>query len=412
MRWGSFTKLVSLLVMVAVVTVLALIPVFPEEKVPWLPVTKNIDLGLDLQGGVHVVLEAQDTENIKVDDQKMEQLLATIERRVNGFGVSEPVVQQEGERRVVVELAGIEDPEAAVDSIVKTAYLEFVGPDGEVILTGADLEKAVENILPNDQTVVSLKFTPEGTEKFAEATKKFWQQNIGIVLDGQVVQNPYVKEPIYNGEAMIDGYASFEEAHEVAVLLNSGALPVKVEVMEKRTVGPTLGQESLDRSTKAGIIGVALLLAFMITYYRVPGLVANVALVFYSVIVLALFNVFDVVLTLPGIAGFILSLGIAVDANIIIFERIKEELRNEKSLRSAIDSGFRRAFVAVVDSNVTTLIATIVLYYFGTSMVKGFALTLSIGILSSMFTAITLTRWMLKLTAHSRLIKNSKFYGA
>ncbi|MBM7855124.1 preprotein translocase subunit SecD [Desulfohalotomaculum tongense] len=413
MRWGSTIKLAGLLVLVAVIAVLAVKPVFPEGKVPWLPLTRDIDLGLDLQGGVHVVLEAKDTEDIKVDDQKMDQLLATIERRVNGFGVSEPVVQREGERRIVVELAGIDDPEAAVDSIVKTAYLEFIAPDGKVILTGADLENAVESIRQDtNQAIVNLEFTPEGTKKFAEATKKYLHQNIAIVLDGQLLQNPYVKDPILDGKAFIDGYASFEEAHEIGVLLRSGALPVKVEVMEKRTVGPTLGKDSLDRSIKAGIIGLALILAFMVTYYRVPGLVANIALLIYSIIVLGLFVVFDVVLTLPGIAGFILSLGIAVDANIIIFERIKEELKNGKSLRSAIDAGFKRAFVAVLDSNVTTLIAAVVLYYFGASMVRGFALTLSIGILSSMFTAITLTRWMLKLTADTRIIKNTKFYGA
>ncbi|MBO8136541.1 MAG: protein translocase subunit SecD [Desulfotomaculum sp.] len=412
MKWGSFVKLVTMLVLAAAAAVLAVKPVFSEEEVPWLPLTRNIDLGLDLQGGVHVVLEAQDTEEVKVDKQKMDQLLATIERRVNGFGVSEPVVQKEGERRIVVELAGIEDPESAVDSIVKTAYLEFVGPDGEVIVTGADLKNAVENILPNDEAVVNLEFTPEGTEKFAEATKRFVNQQIAIFLDGQMLQAPVVDEPIYDGKAIIRGYSSFEEAHEIAVLLRSGALPVKVDVVEKRTVGPTLGQDSLDRSIKAGIIGLALIVAFMVLYYRVPGFIANIALLIYAIIVLGLFNVFDVVLTLPGIAGFILSLGIAVDANIIIFERIKEELKNGKSLRSAIDAGFKRAFMAVMDANVTTLIAAVVLYYLGASMIRGFALTLSIGILSSMFTAITLTRWMLKLTADSRVIKNTRFYGA
>lgn len=412
MKWGSFVKLVTMLVLAAAAAVLAVKPVFSEEEVPWLPLTRNIDLGLDLQGGVHVVLEAQDTEEVKVDKQKMDQLLATIERRVNGFGVSEPVVQKEGERRIVVELAGIEDPESAVDSIVKTAYLEFVGPDGEVIVTGADLKNAVENILPNDEAVVNLEFTPEGTEKFAEATKRFVNQQIAIFLDGQLLQAPVVDEPIYDGKAIIRGYSSFEEAHEIAVLLRSGALPVKVDVVEKRTVGPTLGQDSLDRSIKAGIIGLALIVAFMVLYYRVPGFIANIALLIYAIIVLGLFNVFDVVLTLPGIAGFILSLGIAVDANIIIFERIKEELKNGKSLRSAIDAGFKRAFMAVMDANVTTLIAAVVLYYLGASMIRGFALTLSIGILSSMFTAITLTRWMLKLTADSRVIKNTRFYGA
>lgn len=413
MKWGSVIKLVSLLLVLAVIVVLAVVPVFPEGKVSWLPITKDIDLGLDLQGGVHVVLEAKDTEDVKVDQDKMDQLKATMERRVNGLGVSEPVVQQEGKNRLVVEIAGIDDPEAAVDTMVKTAYLEFLDPEGKQILTGADLKNAVESRDPQtNQVQVNLEFTDEGKEKFAEATTRLVNQPIAIVLDGQILQNPNVQEPILNGQARITGYESFEEAHEIAVLLRSGALPVKVDVMEKRTVGPTLGKDSLDKSVYAGIIGLALIVAFMILYYRVPGFIANIALIIYSLIVLALFIAMGVVLTLPGIAGFILSLGIAVDANIIIFERIKEELRNGKSLRSAIDAGFKRAFVAVFDANITTLIAAAVLYYFGASMIKGFALTLSVGIIASMFTAITLTRWLLHLTADTRLIKNTKFYGA
>lgn len=413
MKRNSLIKLVSILVMVAVVAILSIKPVFPEGKVPWLPLTNHVNLGLDLQGGVHVVLEAKDTKDIKVDQEKMQQLKTTIERRVNAFGVSEPLVQQEGSRRIVVELAGIEDPEAAVDSIVKTAYLEFLGPDGEIILTGADLKDAVESRDPQtNELQVSLEFNKEGQEKFAEATTKYVGLPIAIVLDGNVLQNPRVNEPILTGQARITGYNSFDEAQEIAVLLRSGALPLKVEVMEKRAVGPTLGQDSLDKSIRAGLIGIAMILAFMITYYRVPGIISIVALLIYSLILLGLFTAFGVVLTLPGIAGFVLSLGMAVDANIIIFERIKEELRSGKSLRTAIDAGFKRAIVAVIDSNVTTLLAAGVLYYFGASMIKGFALTLSMGILASMFTAITLTRWLLKLTADSRIVKNTKFYGA
>ncbi|WP_031516109.1 protein translocase subunit SecD [Desulfofalx alkaliphila] len=413
MRWGSTIKLFVLLTLIAMVAVLAVTPVFPKDKVPWLPLTDNVNLGLDLQGGVHVVLEAKDTDDIKVDQEKMNALLANIERRVNAFGAAEPVVQQQGERRVVVEIAGIEDPEAAVDSMVRTAYLEFIGPDGEIILTGADLKDAQESQDPQTGRVqVNLEFTPEGAAKFAQATTRFVNQNIAIYLDGELVQNPNVDEPILNGRAMITGYSSLPEAHDVAVLLRSGALPVKVEVEEKRTVGPTLGQDSLDSSVKAGIIGVTLILAFMITYYRIPGLIANIALLIYSLIVLGLFTAFNVVLTLPGIAGFILSVGIAVDANIVIFERIKEELKNGKSLRSAVDSGFKRGFTAVLDANVTTLLAAGVLYFLGHSVIKGFALTLFIGISVSMFTAVTLTRWLLHLTVDTRLIKNTKYFGA
>ncbi len=413
MKLGSVIKLVSLLAILAVVAVLAFVPVLPDGKVSWLPLTNNINLGLDLQGGVHVVLEAQDTEEIKVDQEKMNQLKAVMERRVNGLGVSEPVVQQEGSNRLVIEIAGVDDPDAAVETLVKTAYLEFLDPQGNVILTGADLKDAVESRDPQtNQLQVNLEFTDEGADKFAEATTRLINQPLMIVLDGELLQSPIVQEPILNGQARITGYETIEEAHEIAVLLRSGALPVKVDIMEKRVVGPTLGQDSLDKSIYAGAIGLALIVAFMILYYRVPGFVANIALVVYSLIVLAIYNALGVVLTLPGVAAFILSLGIAVDANIIIFERFKEELNNGKSLRSAIDSGFKRAFVAVFDANVTTLLAAVVLYYFGASSLKGFAVTLSIGILVSMFTAITLTRWLLHLTADTRIFKNNKFFGA
>lgn len=413
MKWGNTIKLISLLLVVAAVVVLALKPVFPEEQVPWLPLTEDVKLGLDLQGGVHVLLEAKDTEKIIVDQEKMLALVSNLERRVNAFGVAEPLVQQQGERRVIIELAGIDDPIAAVNSIIKTAFLEFLNPAGEVILTGADLKHAIESKdARSGEIQVNLEFTAEGTKKFADATTRYLGQNIAIVLDGEVLQNPVVRSQILDGRAVITGYADLTEAHNIAVLLRSGALPVKVEVMQKNTVGPSLGQESLDRSVVAGTIGIALIIAFIIIYYRAPGLVATVALTVYSILILALFTAFGVILTLPGIAGFILSLGIAIDANIIVFERIKEELKNGKALRSAINSGFKRAFRAILDANITTLIAAGVLFFFGTGLIKGFALTLSIGILVSMFTTITLTRWLLQLVADARIIRNTKFYGA
>ncbi|MCL0100470.1 protein translocase subunit SecD [Peptococcaceae bacterium] len=413
MKIVQLIKLIVLGIVIVFAVVLAIKPVFPKEDVPWLPLIDNIKLGLDLQGGVHVVLEAQDTDELKVNQEKMEALVAVIERRVNAFGAAEPVVQQQGERRVIVEIAGIDSPEKAVQSIIKTAYLEFISPRGDVILTGADLKNAVAQRDPTtDEIQVALKFTDEGTEKFAEATTRYLYQQIAIVLDGELLQNPVVREPILDGRAVITGYGALEEAHEIAVLLRSGALPLKVEVMQKNVVGPSLGKDSLNRSITAGIIGIALILAFMITYYRVPGLIANIALVFYSVLILAMFSFFNVTLTLSGIAGFILSLGIAVDSNIIIFERIKEELKRGKPLRPAVRSGFKRAFRAILDANVTTLIAAGVLFYFGTGVIKGFGLTLMIGILVSMFTAITLTRLMLQLVVDSRIVKNPKLYGA
>lgn len=410
MKWGSVLRLFVVIIAVAVIAVFSVQPIFPNVK--WLPLIKEIPLGLDLQGGVHVTLEAHDTPQAKVNDETMKQLVETIERRVNAFGVAEPVIQQEGKNRIIVELAGIKDPEKAVNEIIKTAYLEFKTEDGKTVLTGADLKNAVESKdSMSDAVEVDLEFSKEGTEKFAQLTTANVGKHIAIILDGQVLQNPQVQEPITGGKARITGYASLEEAHTIAVLLKSGALPLKAEVIEKRTVGPTLGADSLNKSVNAAILGLIAVAIFMLAYYRLPGMVANFALVVYALIVLGLYAAMNAVLTLPGIAAFVLSMGMAVDANVIIFERLKEELKAGKTLRSAIDAGFKRAFVAILDSNVTTLLATAVLFYFGTGPIKSFAVALSIGIVTSMFTAVTFTRWMLHNTA-STGIKNTKFYGA
>lgn len=411
MKWDKVLVLLAIIVVTAAVAVLAVYPIFPN--VNWLPFYKLVKQGLDLKGGVHVVLEAVDTPEAPVTPDRVKQAMAIIENRVNAFGVAEPVIQQQGGRRIIVELAGIADPDEAVRNLIKTAYLEFKTEDGVTVLTGRQLKNAVESKDPQSgQVQVNLEFEPDGAKTFAEVTAANVGRRIAILLDGRVLQAPVVKEPIPNGRAQITGYESLEEAHNIAILLRSGALPVKLEVMEKRTVGPTLGADSLNKSVKAGIVGLAAILIFMVVYYRVPGLVADLALVIYALLVFMIFAAIHVTMTLPGIAGFLLSLGMAVDANVIIFERLKEELWSGKTLRSAIDTGFKRAFVAIFDANVTTLIAAAVLYYFGTGPIKGFAVTLSIGILCSMFTAITMTRWMLHLVASSNLVRNVKLYGA
>jgi len=410
MKWGSVLKLFAVLVAVAVIAVFSIQPIFPNVK--WLPITKRIPLGLDLQGGVHVTLEAHDTDQAKVNKDTMSQLKETIERRVNAFGVSEPVIQQEGNNRLIVELAGIKDPDQAVRDIVKTAFLEFKTEDGKTILTGADLKNATEGKDPTSgQVEVDLEFNSAGTKKFADATSANVGKKIAILLDGKVLQNPVVQEPITGGKARITGYKDLNDAHTVAVLLKSGALPLKTDVIEKRTVGPTLGADSLNKSVKAGIVGLIAIVVFMIGYYRLPGFVANFALVVYGLLVLRIFGAMNVVLTLPGIAAFILSMGEAVDTNIIIFERMKEELKSGKTLRSGIDAGFKRAMTAVLDSNSTTLISCAVLFYFGTGPIKSFAVSLAIGVLVSLFTAIFFTRWMLHNMSDTG-IKNKKVYGA
>ena len=416
MNWKSISKLAAIVLVVAAVSVLFfrpnLKPVYNED-ISWMPLINMINLGLDLKGGVHVVLKAEETPDVPVTDDAVKKVMAVINNRVNQYGVAEPIIQQQGKDRIIVELAGIKDPDEAVNNFVKTAYLEFKTEDGKTVLTGRDLKDAVEaNVPESSQAEVHLTFTPVGAKAFADFTTNNVGKRLGIYLDGKMLQDPVVTVPITDGKAVITGYSSLEEAHNIAILLRSGALPVKVSVMEKRTVGPTLGADSLAKSKIAGIAGFVAILIFMVAYYRIPGLIANVSLIIYSLIVLGVFAGLHVTMTLPGIAGFLLSLGIAVDANIIIFERIKEELRNGKSLRTGIDAGFKRAFTTIVDANVTTLIAAIVLFYFGTGPIKGFAVTLSVGILASMFTAISLTRFMLQLTASSNVVKNTKLYGA
>ncbi len=371
-------------------------------------------LGLDLRGGVHVVFEAVPTPEAPVTSDSITRLIAVFRNRVDALGVAEPVIQKEGARRVVVELPGVKDPEEAVRALGKMAHLEFKTEDGKTVLTGKHLKDARAYLNPsNNEPQVLLKFDKEGAKIFGEVTTANVHKRIAIYLDGRLLTNPVVEEPITTGEAVIrGGYQSLEEAQRDALLLRSGALPVKVRLMEKRGVGALLGKDSLERSLKAGIIGVSAIFLFMVLYYRVPGLIADLSLVLYGLIVAGVLVLIKATLTLPGIAGIILSIGMAVDSNIIIYERLKEELRSGKTLRAAIDAGFRHAFRTILDANVTTLIGAAVLYYFGTGPVRGFAVTLSIGILVSMFTAITFTRFVLHTLAGSRLVLNPKAYGA
>lgn len=383
---------------------------------------KYINLGLDLQGGVHVVLEAVDTPDAPVKPDSIDRVKAIIENRVNQFGVKEPIIQKEGTRRLIVELAGVKDPDKAIDLIGRTAQLKFVTADGRVILKGSDLQDAQAATDPNtNEYYVSLKFNSEGAKKFGDITTELVnkypnandpKRRIAIYLDKDIISDPYVKQPITTGDAQISGgFASLQEANQLAVLLRSGALPVVLEKVAVQRVGPTLGADSLAKSKIAGIIGIGAILLFMLVYYRLPGLIADIALGFYILLVLGIFAALHVTLTLPGIAGFLLSVGIAVDANVIIFERFKEEMRDGNSLRRSLEAGFSRAFTAIFDSNTTTVIAAVVLYYFGTGPLKGFAITLGTGILASMFTAITLTKWLLRLVVDSG-IKNTKLFGA
>jgi preprotein translocase subunit SecD len=376
------------------------------------PLAHSIKQGLDLQGGTHVVLEAVDTPEAPVNEDAVQRVVKIIEKRVNELGLTEPIIQRQGERRIIVELPGVKDPEKAIEILGKTAMLEFQDDSGVTVMTGQDLKDAKAQIDQSNQNLVALEFSDEGGKKFADLTAKNVGKNIAILLDKQILTNPNVKEAITGGKAVITGSRTLEEAQRLALLLRSGSLPVKVDIIETRTVGPTLGQDSKDKSEFAFAIGIGAIIFFMLAFYRLSGFIANIALMAYVLMLLVALKMLDATLTLPGIAGIILSIGMAVDANVLIFERFKEEYKLGKTLMSAMDSGFSRAFATIFDSNLTTLITAGVLFFLGTGTIKGFAITLGIGIVLSMITAITFTQYLLKLLISSKIFKDGRAYGA
>lgn len=409
MKKKTWLKLV-LIVLVLALAAYAVYPINQKDKDG--NIKPNINLGLDLRGGAHILVQGLPTEQAQVDNKSMLSLKEVLENRVNELGVADATLQRQGMDRIIIELPDVKDPDEAIELLDKPAYLEFKDPQGNTIFTGAELKetRAVIDSQTN-KPVVTFELNKEGTKKFAEMTSRSVGQVAPIFLDGNPIQMPTVQSVISDGKAQISGSQTLEEAENLAVLLRSGALPLKVEIAEVRTVGPTLGQDSIDKSIQAGLIGLCLVALFMIFFYRLPGLVAVIALACYVVILLGAHGALGAVLTLPGIAGFVLSIGMAVDANVIIFERIKEEIRNGRSLRAAIDGGFKRALTAIIDSNITTFIAAIVLFYFGTGAVRGFAVTLSLGIICSMFTAVFVTKTLLDLITKVEALRNPKLFN-
>ncbi len=403
----SLIKIIAIVIAAAILGYATLVG-FQIGDYKVLPIKDSIKLGLDLRGGVSVLLEAKPKPGEKITDEKMAGAEKVIRSRVDQLGVAEPLIVRQGSNRILVELPGVEDSKKALEIIGKTASLQFVGPDSKVILTGDDVQDAKAVYGQQNEPMVSLKFDAEGAKKFAEATKEYLGKPIAIVLDNEVISAPVVQDVIANGEAVITNLESIEKAAELAALIRAGALPVDLEQRQVMTVGPTLGSDSLNKSLRAGVIGVIIVLLFMLIYYRLPGLVADFALLIYIMLVLNIFSAIGATLTLPGIAGFILSIGMAVDANVLIFERMKEELRNGKTLRASLTAGFTRAFSTIIDSNVTTAIAAVVLLYFGAGSIKGFAVTLLIGIAVSMFTAVTVTRIVLANLINVHSFKNIK----
>ena len=438
----------------------------------------SVHEGLDLQGGTQVLLEADVPPGTKVTADSMQAARHIIERRVNALGVAEPLIQEAEGNRIIVELPGIKDPDQAIRTFGETGLLEFVdagstylppdtlvttslgGPkppgssasaDGtpavptsaagttpaptpmpsptaqpeatptaaptvhRTVIQGKDLKSADVTFDEFGRPEISFTLTDEGAKAFADFTSANVGRYLAIVMDKRVISSPVVQNPITDGRGRITGKFTLQEARSLAIQLKYGALPVPLKVVQNRTVGPTLGEDSLQKSLTAGVVGLSIVAAFMLVYYRVPGLLADVALLIYTAVVFALFKLIPVTLTLAGIAGFILSIGMAVDANILIFERMKEELRAGRTLRAAIDAGFSRAWTSIRDSNVSTIITCIILFWFGmsfgASIIQGFALTLFIGVVISMFTAILVSRTFLHLLVDSGLVRDLRWYG-
>ena len=437
-------------------------PDYVKNLLFWQPANQRniaLRLGLDLQGGLQVLLAADVPEGQELDATSMETARRIVENRINGMGLTEPVVQAQGERRIIVELPGIENPEQAVETIKGTALLEFVdaGPirllPGTVITTtlggpqitppGAEVVPTVPDelfptagspITPTEPTpspggvvyetiftgaglknvglnpqqgeyAIPFELEPNEAQIFADYTASHVGQHLCIVLDKTVVSCPVVEQSIPSGQASISGKFTFDEARQLALQLRYGALPIPLRVESFNRIGATLGAESVQKSIRAGVIGLVIVLLFMLIYYRLPGGLADIALIIYVLINFALYKLAPITLTLPGIAGFILSAGMAVDANILIFERMKEELRRGRSLMTAIEIGFSRAWPSIRDAQLSTLIICAILFFFGTnfgaSIVKGFAITLAVGTIVNVFTAVFATRTFVRQVAAS-----------
>jgi preprotein translocase subunit SecD len=375
-------------------------------------------LGLDLRGGVRIVLEAQDTESAKATNEAIDAAVSVIDKRVNALGVSEAIAVREGanSKRIIVELPGWEDPERAKQLIGKTALLEFKTGDGKVVVSGSNLKDA-QLVFSQEQDSlgepqISFELDAAGTSAFATATQANIGKVITIYLDSQVLMSPTVEVAITDGKGVISGGFTAEQASNYALLLKSGALPVKLTAISEQVVGPSLGAVFVRRSAWAAVIALALVVLYMLVMYRYLGLVSGISLLLYVNILMAAYIVLRATLSLPAIGGAILSLGMAVDANCIIFERIREELGLKKTVKGAIGAGFSRAFRTVFDSNLTVLVGTAFLFYFGSGTVRGFAVTLALGVLTSMFTAVFASHSLVDLLLTPGIARNSrKFLG-
>lgn len=379
-----------------------------ENEFEVIPFERQITKGLDLQGGVSVLMEVQADS---VSKEEMESIKQLITLRVNGGGVSETVITQEGDKRIRVDIPGQYDSKKIVDQLTKTGELKFKNPDGDVVLSGKDVKKATAYLDEYSAPQISLELTDEGKKKFATATTELVGKKISIYMDDQEISSPTVDEPIVGGNARISGSESLEDAKEKANIISAGAFPHPLKSVSVDLVGAERGKDALPNTLKAGAIALALIFLFMIVYYRVPGFISCMSLTLYTVMVLYVFKKVGVVLTLAGIAGFILTVGMAIDANVLIFERTKEEIKAGRSIKTATKLGIDNAMSSIIDSNLTTIIAALILYFLGTGSVKGFALTLLVGVVLSMITAIFITKFFMYLALNMGLLNKPSRFG-
>lgn len=418
-------SIISFIIIVAIVLGIACVGLFGLKvgNKEFVKAKDAISLGLDLQGGVYVLLEAQTDATGNELTRIMEQSKAVIQQRVDGLGLSEPNIAIEGGNRIRVELAGVKDAEEAMELIGKTAQLAFVDPEGNTVLTGKNVVESMvqytDDPVKGQVPVVSLEFDKEGSDLFYEATQRLSQETepqkklLFIVLDNEVISSPIVQTPISGGKAQISGEnMSIDEAAKLATLIKAGALPVPLTELTSSVIGPTLGLDAYEKSILAIGISLVAIMIIMLILYKVLSIPAIIGLTVYTEILVIFYLLLDVKLTLPGIAGLILSIGMAVDTNVVIFERIREELKNGKTPEAAINAGHHRALSSVIDSNVTTFIAGLVLYKFGVASIKGFGITLMLGIVASMVTGVLLSRLILKLMTGFIKTKNPKVWGA
>src|SRR6476661_3255093 len=423
-------------VLIVLIGVLALVmDFFPNLRLPdstaadgsWRPVVTK--LGLDLEGGLRVEYQALPKDGQSPTAESMSVIKDIIERRVNQTGVSEPVVVTQGKDRVVIELPGVSDPEAVRRLVGQTGLLDFVplgstqANQGQVLdlkanpplFSGDQISSASTGVDQSRGLTVTFSLKDQGAKLFADFTRDHVGEYFAITLDGTVISAPVINESIPNGQVQISagglGGFSVKDANELVTVLKFGSLPFPIQELSTEQISATLGSQFLDQSLLAGLIGISLVIAFMLLYYRMPGLVASFALIYYTLVVYAIFRLIPVTLTLAGVAGFVLSVGMAVDANILIFERTKEELRVGKALPSAVEAGFNRAWNSILDSNVSSLITATILYAFGSSVIRGFALVLIIGVLVSMFSAIVVTRTILRWVVRQEWARKPSLYG-